>query len=484
MSKRFKIAIVGRPNVGKSALFNRIAEKRISIVHEMEGVTRDRIYADVEFFGKHIELIDTGGIDPSLDVPFNEEVRRQAEIAIEEADSIIMVVDGTDDLHPLDRGVARMLLKRGKRVCLAVNKVDTHGHSDLVVPFYGLGIKTVLGVSAIHGYNVAEIVEAALDGYFEPEGEEEKRIKVAIVGRPNTGKSTLINALLHDQRCVVSPIAGTTRDSIDVPFQYDGVDYTLIDTAGIRRMKQHKELVDKFAAIRTERAIERADVCLLVIDAEDGLTAQEKRIAAHIEETGKPCVILFNKWDLLKDVRMEHVLKDLREKVAFLGHCPVLFISALEGRNLGKVIPKAKEVVDNAKFRVTTGQLNRFVEQVVQTYHPPMIQGKRLRIYYMSQISVSPPEFVLFVNFPELMMDHYKKYLFNQFRKEYPFEGVPLFFKLKARTGRKNDSGHDMIKAKPKLLETTTENILEELDAQAEADFESGVEQEFEELEI
>ncbi len=453
MSNRFKIAIVGRPNVGKSALFNRICGKRISIVHEMEGVTRDRLYADVDFFGKQIQLIDTGGIDPSLNLPFNEEVRRQAEIAIEEADSLIFVVNARDGISPLDFDLAKTLLRRGKQVCLAVNKVDSDSQDDLVYPFYNLGIKDTLGISALHGYNVAEIVEVALKGYFEPKEEESARIKVAIVGRPNVGKSTMINALLNDERCVVSPIAGTTRDSIDIPFSYDGTDYTLIDTAGIRKMRAHKEAVDKFAAIRTERAIDRATVCLLVIDSLEGLTVQEKRIAAHIEKSGKPCVILFNKWDMMKDIRQEHVVKDIADFVPFLSYCPMLFVSAKTGRNLDKILKKAVEVHQNAGFRITTGELNRFVERVVQLRHPPMIQGKRLRIYYMSQIGVNPPLFVLFVNFPELMMDHYKKFMINQFRKEYTFEGVPISFKLKPRKSDRNESKIEMRSSKPKLLE-------------------------------
>ncbi len=435
MRSLLKVAIVGRPNVGKSALFNRICQKRIAIVDEAEGITRDRLYAEAEFFTRPFQVIDTGGIDPKSAVPFQEEIRRQTEVAIEEADVLVMVVDGVVGPTSLDEFVAKLLLRTGKKVILAVNKIDDWGKSDLISEFYGLGITKMVSVSAVQGLHMAELLEMVFEGASWPleEAREEGNIAVAIVGRPNVGKSTLLNTLIGEKRCVVSPIPGTTRDSIDVEIACESGSYTLIDTAGIRRKKAEHEVVDKFAAIRTERAIERADVVCLVLDAVEGITAQEKRIAASIEEAGKGCILLLNKWDLVKGYRMEHCLKGIQEEADFLRHAPTLFLSALSGRNVDKLFPLVQSVFAETKRRVTTGQLNKFVEKVVQKYHPPMIQGRRLRIYYLAQVGISPPTFVLFVNKPELMTDTYKQYMINQFRLEYGFSGVPLRFFLKKR---------------------------------------------------
>ncbi len=442
--KRLKIALVGRPNVGKSALFNRLCKKRIAIVDEAEGITRDRLYADADFFGNPIQVIDTGGIDPRTKVPFQEEIRRQAEIALEEADAVVMVVDGQVGPTALDEEVAHLLLRKGKPLCVAVNKVDDRSKILLMHPFYSLGIPRVVAVSALQGFQIAELLEEALRGIEWPQEEEQvidHGIKIAIVGRPNVGKSTMLNYILGETRCVVSPEAGTTRDSIDVQIQVEGDHFTLIDTAGIRRKRAEHEVVDKFAAIRTERAIERADICLFMLDAKEGLTAQEKRIAQKIEEAGKGCILVFNKWDLLEGYRMEHCLQALQYEAPFLQHCPTLFTSAHTGRNVGKIFGLIREVHEQLNRRITTGQLNRFVEKVLQKYHPPMLQGKRLRLYYMAQVQVAPPHFVLFVNKPELMVDTYKKYMINQFRETYGFAGAPLIFVLRGREEREEREG-------------------------------------------
>ncbi len=467
MSKQIKLALVGRPNVGKSALFNCICKKRIAIVDEAEGITRDRLYAPADFFGQSFEIIDTGGIDPHSKAAFQEEIRRQAEIAIEEADVLIMVVDLLAGLTALDEYVARLLLKTGRKVILAVNKIDDHSKVDLVYPFYALGISTVVPVSAIHHFQIAELLEAAFKDVVFPQEIEEKHdsIRVAIVGRPNVGKSTLVNYLLDEERCVVSPIAGTTRDSIDVDIEAEGTHFTLIDTAGIRRKKSEKEVVDKFAAVRTERAIDRADVCVLVIDAVHGMGTQEKRIAHEIEAQGKGCIVLFNKWDLVKGFRMEHCRKSFEYDVPFLLHCPSLFVSGLDGRNLNQLFKTIKEVDAQQTRRITTGQLNKFLEKVVQQYHPPMLQGKRLRIYYMAQVDIQPPRFVLFVNNPNLMIDSYKKYLLNQFRETYQFTGAPIEFILKARSSKRQDSAK-----KEEVPETVEEEVVDEEDDLEEAD--------------
>lgn len=433
--KKFKLALVGRPNVGKSALFNRLCGARISIVDDEEGTTRDRIYGKADFFGRPIDVIDTGGI-ANPDIPFQEGIQRQAEIAIEEADTIVMVVDGQVGVTPADEHVAQLLIRSNKPVCLAVNKVDDYNQRDNAFDFYRLGIEKILPISATHGFQIAELLETAFEGFSFDEQEEiidDGSIKVAIVGRPNVGKSTLLNYLLSEERSVVSPVAGTTRDAIDARVTIDGTALTLIDTAGIRRKRAEHEAVDKFAAIRTERAIERADICILVLDAKEGMTTHDKRIASMIEAAGKGCILIFNKWDLVEGYRMEHCLKSLRYDTAFLSHCPALFISALTGRNVSKVMKEIVEVRQHQLQRITTGQLNKFIERAIQTYHPPMIQGKRLRIYYMAHVETQPPTFVLFVNYPKLMLETYKRYLITKFRETYKFTGNPLLFVLRDR---------------------------------------------------
>jgi len=444
MKKKWKVAIVGRPNVGKSALFNRVIRQRLAIVDEMEGVTRDRLYANAEHYGRQFVAIDTGGIDTRSIAAFNDSIRRQAEIAILEADSIIMVVDATIGITEQDDLLAKALLKTQKPIVLAINKIDHPRDQQLAHNFYPLGIQEMIATSAEHGYQIAELIEKALAPLPDEEIEEdEDTVKVAIVGRPNVGKSTLVNSLLDEERCIVSPIPGTTRDAIDIAFTFDGSHYTLIDTAGIRRKKSEKEVVDKFAHLRTERSIERADICLLLLDVQEGITAQEKKILNDIEEAGKPCIILLNKWDLTEGKRMEHALKALDEEALFAKHCPKLAISALEKRNLGKIFPMIDDVLRQGAERVPTHQLNVFVEKAMQRNHPPMIQGKRLRIYYMTQISTSPPQFVLFVNRPDLMLEAYRKYLLNQFREIYPFPGYPLELLLRGKKIKKEHAEHD-----------------------------------------
>lgn len=432
-----KIALVGRPNVGKSALFNRICQKRLSIVDEQEGITRDRLYAEAESFGKSFILIDTGGVDCSETMPFNREIRRQAEIAIQEADVVIFVVDGQVGPHPLDEEVAKMLLEAQKKVVVAVNKIDQATDEFKIHDFHSLAVRDLIAVSALQGYQIAEMLEKALELTVEQEQRgspsSQEGIRLAIVGRANVGKSTLLNALLNEERSIVSPIPGTTRDSIDVSIQVGSEKFVLVDTAGIRRKKAEKEVVDKFARIRTDEAIERADVCLLVLDSYEGFTTQEKRIASDIEAAGKSCILVFNKWDLVKNFRMEHALRSVREEISFLNHCPALFVSAQYKRNLEKIFLLSTEVYAERHKRITTGMLNKFIEGCLQKYHPPLIIGKRLRIYYMTQVEMNPPKFVLFVNNPTLMTESYKKYLINHFREVYGFSGCPLTLELRGK---------------------------------------------------
>ncbi len=426
-----KLAIVGRPNVGKSALFNRIAKKRIAIVDEAEGITRDRIYAQSELFGRPFELIDTGGIDLRSHDEFKHEIRRQAEIALEEADTVVMVVDGRIGLTELDLALARSLLKLNKPLVLAVNKIDEPIHEGLAHQFYQLGITRTIAISAAHGFQIAELLELAWEGIDLTGEGKPPGISVAIIGRPNSGKSTLVNKILNEKRCVVSPIAGTTRDSIDVPFTINGQDYLLIDTAGIRRKQSEHEVVDKFAAIRTQRAIERADICLLMLDAREGISTQDKQIAKEIEDAGKGCIILLNKWDLIHGFRMEHCLKGVQDDSPFLKHCPIIAISAMLGRNVDQIFTEVNQVYAYLNQKIPTPQLNTFMEKAIQLNHPPLITGKRLRIYYLTQVSTAPPRFALFVNYPDLLTDNYKKYLMNQFRDKFKFSGAPITFHLK-----------------------------------------------------
>lgn len=443
MSHLPKLAIVGRPNVGKSALFNRICKQRIAIVDEAEGVTRDRLYAESDFFGFPFQVIDTGGINAHSKALFNEEIKQQAEIAIEEADTLIQVVDAQVGITDLDQEVAKILLKTKKPVCLAINKIDDLTQQHLMYEFQSLGITRMVPVSAAQGWHIAELIDEAFIDFPKDKLEAvevDTSMKIAIVGRANVGKSSFVNYLLEDERCIVSPIPGTTRDSIDILFNYEDQEYTLIDTAGIRRKRAEHEVVDKFAAIRTQRAIERADLCLLMLDVQEGMTTQDKKIANSIEEAGKGCILLFNKWDLIKGFRMEHCLQSVETEVPFLKHCPKVFMSAKTGRNVDKVLNLIPEVYQNLKQRISTPQLNKFLELAMQANHPPMLMGKRLRIYYMAQVDIQPPKFILFVNYNNLMMETYRKYLYNRFRESFPFTGVPLLFHLKGKNKRDKPS--------------------------------------------
>lgn len=439
MKKVPLVAIVGRPNVGKSALFNTICRKRVAIVDEAEGITRDRLYYDSELFGRPFRLVDTGGIDSRSKAPFNELVKKQAEAAIEEADSLIMVVDVRSGVTSLDRELASILLKTEKPVVLAVNKIDSQAQETEIYPFLQLGFQKVIGVSALHQFQIAELCEEALAPFPADEDihtEEEGPLKIAILGRPNVGKSSLINRLLAEERCIVSPIAGTTRDSIDTDLIVGDRTYTLIDTAGIRRKGGEKEVVDKFAAIRTERAIARCDICILILSADEGITDQDKQIAQTIEESGKGCILLLNKWDLIKGVQMEPVHRDLNEALPFFQHTPKLCISATTGRNCEaeKIAELIDTVHENLIFRIPTGELNRLIAQAIASHPPAMMQGgKRLHIYYATQAGTQPPEIVLFVNNKTLLQQSYLRYIQNEIRKVHPFTGCPLRLTVKQK---------------------------------------------------
>ena len=451
-----KIAIVGRPNVGKSALFNRIIGRRLAIVDEAEGITRDRLVASSDIFGTPFEIVDTGGINEHSQANFNDEIREQAKLAIREADGLIMTVDGTVGITDLDQELANYLLRTNKPVVLAVNKVDSNLQEHLVNEFYSLGFSHVFGVSALHNFNVAELLETAVEvAVPSQEAPPKTEMKVALIGRPNSGKSTLLNNLLNEKRCIVSPIPGTTRDSVDVCITSpDGKKYTFVDTAGIRRKKAEHEVVDKFAAIRTKRAIEYSDIVVLLLDATEGITAQEKKMASMIQEEGKPCLVFFNKWDLVADHRMEHCLKNFRDNVPFLAHCPTSFGSALTGRNLLKLFPDIEDVYAQSNRRITTGELNKFLSQQIQLTPPPMITGKRLRVYYATQVKTTPPTFTLFVNYRRLMTKTYMRFLNNRFRETFGFQGTPIFFYMKEKKNKTYDSAssQNANKASPEFV--------------------------------
>ena len=428
-----KLAVVGRPNVGKSFLFNRIVKKRIAIVDEEEGVTRDRISAKAFFEDKSFEVIDTGGIDFFKKDELQNNMTAQAFFAMEAADAVVMVVDGKTGITELDRKIAKILLKEKKPIFLAVNKMDRAADENFLYQFSCLGIKEIVAVSALNDRNISLLLKKVLkDGSFSEE-DSVSSIKIALIGRPNSGKSTLFNTLLEENRSIVSEIAGTTKDSIDVCLSKDGEHFTFIDTAGIRRKNKEKTVLEKYAFLRTEESIDKADICLFLLDVREGITSQDKKILSQISEKKKGCILLFNKWDLVHGFRMEHCSKSIDQSYSYLPH---LFISAKAKRNTDKIFSLIKEVEKERRKKISTSVLNAFMEKCMQRCHPPMILGKRLRIYYLTQLSSLPPHFLLFINYKNLLTRTYKKYLINQFRKEFGFKGIPIEFEIRQKKAR------------------------------------------------
>ena len=381
------VAVIGRPNVGKSTFFNRIVGKRISIVEDTPGVTRDRIYAEAEWNGIHFGLIDTGGIEPDSKDVILSQMREQAQIAMDMADVILFIVDGKEGITSADEEVANMLRRKGREIVLLVNKIDNPRKiPDTFYDFYSLGVGEPIPVSAANMLNLGDVLDKIVSSFPEGAGEEDESTKVAVIGKPNVGKSSLINRLLAEKRVIVSDIAGTTRDSIDTPFTWEGEDYTLIDTAGIRRQNKINENIEKYSVIRAVAAIERSDVCLLVIDATEGITEQDKRIAGVAHEAGKGVIIVVNKWDLLK--KETNTMKEYRETIEaelpFLSYAPTLFISVLTGQRVQEVMKTVKTVAENRSMRVPTGQLNSLISDAVMMKQPPSDKGKRLKIYYVT----------------------------------------------------------------------------------------------------
>lgn len=431
------VAVVGRPNVGKSTFFNRIVGKRISIVEDTPGVTRDRIYAEAEWRGVNFALIDTGGIEPSTADVILSQMREQAQIAMEMANVIIFMVDGKDGLTSADREVATMLYRTGKKVVLVVNKIDTGKPNDDFYDFYELGLGVPYPVSSANMLGLGDVLDEVVEGIMETGGdfEEDDSIKVAVIGKPNVGKSSLVNELLGEERVIVSNIAGTTRDSIDSPFEYDGKQFTLIDTAGIRRRSKVNENIERYSVIRAIAAIERSDVCLLMIDAVEGVTEQDKKIAGLAHESGKGIVIVVNKWDLVEKETntMKEYTKNVRKELVYLSYAPVLFISVLTGQRVNKIMEMVIEVEKECSKRVPTGVLNTLISDAILMNQPPSDKGKKLKIYYASQIGVKPPLFSFKINDRELMHFSYARYLENKIREGFGFEGTSVKFVYRAK---------------------------------------------------
>lgn len=422
------VAIVGRPNVGKSTFFNKVSGKKISIVKDLPGVTRDRLYVDVEWCGNYFTLVDTGGLELKSDDEMWQHIKKQAETAIETADVIIFFTDVKSGLTGADRDVAQKLRMSGKPVVLVVNKMDTYRPEDLY-EFYELGLGEPFGISAEHMTGIGEVLEEVVS-HFKDKGEKDDHdsLKIAVVGRPNAGKSSLCNKILKFERTIVSDIAGTTRDAIDTPFTYNGKKFTLIDTAGIRKKKNVEEDLEYYSVLRALGSIRRADVCVVVVDATEGLTEQTVKICGYVHEQGKPSVILMNKWDLVeKDTHTVEKFNDkLKEDLKFMDYFKPLYISAKTGQRVEKVLDMVQTVYEHANFRVSTGLLNDLILDSVRMNEPPSVNGKRLKIMYATQAEVCPPTFILFVNEADLMHFSYKRYLENCIRKAFDFSGTPI----------------------------------------------------------
>ncbi len=434
------VAVVGRPNVGKSTLFNKIAGERISIVEDKPGVTRDRIYAEVEWLKYNFTLIDTGGIEPKSEEIIPAQMRRQAELAMETADVIVFIVDGREGLTSVDRDVAELLRKTKKPVIVTLNKVDTRHQSENFYEFYELGMGDPVEISAAQGLGIGDLLDEIVQ-HFNTDGTgeyDDDVIKVAMIGKPNVGKSSLINRILGEDRVIVSDIAGTTRDAIDTPFT-DGEDrYVLIDTAGIRRKSRITENIEKYSIIRAIAAVEKSDVCLLVIDASEGVTEQDKKIAGYSHENGKGMVIVVNKWDIIEkdNHTMNEFIKQIRNELTYISYAPIVFVSALTGQRMNKILEEVKHVSNQNAMRIPTGSLNEVIGEAILLNQAPSDKGKRLKVFYATQASVKPPTFILFINDKELMHFSYLRYLENKIRENFGFEGTPIRFILREKTGR------------------------------------------------
>ncbi len=444
MKRKPTVAIVGRPNVGKSTFVNRLIGARNSIVHDMPGVTRDRIYFDVEWQNKGFTVIDTGGIIPGDGDDIMVSIFDQARLACEEADRIIFLVDGKDGINPVDYDIGNILRQSGKPIFLAVNKCDNPDSLLMTSDFYALSVGNPIGISALHGSGgVGDLLDVVTEGFDESEEEEKDgRIRIAIVGRPNAGKSSIVNSLLNTQRVIVSDVSGTTRDSIDSFITYNDKEFVIVDTAGIRKKSKVDYGVEKFAVDRAIRSIRECDVAVLVIDAKEGISDQDKKISSIITESGKGIIVAINKWDLIEEKKANTINKfeqELAKDIPFLSYAPKIFISALTKQRLGQIFDKSLEVYEQCVKRVSTGLLNKVINEAYALNPPTSFKGKRLKVLYTTQAAIQPPTFVLFVNNEELLKDSYKRYLENKLREAFGFFGTPIRISVRERKekGRK-----------------------------------------------
>ena len=421
------ICIVGRPNVGKSTLFNKLVGKKISIIEDTPGVTRDRIYGQVEYKNLKFNLIDTGGLDISKEM-FNDEIKTQVEIGILEADKIIFVVDAKEGLTTSDLEVRDLLRKSGKEVIVAINKVDNKQAQEHLYDFYELGFDKYIEISGEHNKGLADLLDEISKGFKKIEKTDDEKTKICIIGRPNVGKSSLVNALLNEERVIVSNIAGTTRDSVDIPFKYDKEDYILIDTAGMRKKGKIFEKIEKYSLLRSLRAIDRADICLLVINREEGIIEHDKHIAGYAIEKGKGIIIVVNKWDTVdsKEKDIKDFTKELREEFKFISYAPIVFLSALTKKRLHTLMPEVKRVKENITKEIKTSTLNNVISEAYQLNSAPSYKGKRLKIYYVYQTGTKPPKFTFNVNNKGLVHFSYERYLENKIRESFDFDGTPI----------------------------------------------------------
>lgn len=431
--KKPVVALVGRPNVGKSTLFNKIVGKKISIIEDIPGITRDRIYADAEYGKYKFSLIDTGGIDMGNE-KFNNEIKLQAEMAIEEADVIVFVVDGKEGLTSNDLAVRDMLRKTKKKVIVAINKIDNNKHIDNMYDFYELGLLNYINISAEHNIGIGDLLDEIVKDFNEVEEEYQNLLKFCVIGRPNVGKSSLVNALLNEDRVIVSDNAGTTRDAVDTLFTYDKKEYVLIDTAGMRKKGKIYESTEKYSLIRSMRAIDRSDVCLIVLNAEEGIIEHDKHIAGYALESGKAVVLVVNKWDTVENKNdIRKFKEEIKNNFQFMPYAPIVFLSALTKKRIHTLMPEVLKAYENTTKEVKTSLLNNVIMDAVSLNPPPSYKGKRLKIYFTSQTGTKPPKFTFNVNNKGLVHFSYERYLENKIRENFDFEGTPIILQFKNR---------------------------------------------------
>jgi len=428
------VALVGRPNVGKSTLFNKIVGKKIAIIEDLPGVTRDRIYQEVTYNNKKFYLVDTGGIDASK-MKFNDEIKMQAEIAIKEAEVVVFIVDGKEGLTSNDLIVRDLLRKSNKKVIVAINKVDNKASQEHIYDFYELGFDTYIPISSIHNTGYIDLMEEITKDFTEKEDKVDNRLKFSIIGRPNVGKSSLMNALLNEERVVVSNVAGTTRDSIDSVLKYHNEEYVLIDTAGMRKKGRVFEAIEKYSLFRSLKAIDRSDICLVVINAEEGIKEHDKHIAGYAIERGKGLIFVVNKWDTVKDKTIPEFEKEMRAEFQFATYAPIVYLSALTKKRIHTLMPEIIKVGENIKREIPTSILNNVILDAYQLNIPPSYKGKRLKIYFTNQTGTKPPKFTLRVNNKGLVHFSYERYLENKLRENFELEGTPIILQFKNRNG-------------------------------------------------